>query len=144
MLGYQLVGDYPGAILVPAPFGRQPKAGDWRVKRSRKVIDGEGKRVFNANGNAIRVPERGAAHQKQVEQMPMRGVRRHDNSDNPLALGSKVFDSIENIDRRESDGPNAQKKRGLITCIAMAVETGSISLDDLDEKTRRRVERAMS
>lgn len=112
MLGYQFVGDYPGAVLVPDPPRRQPKVGHWRTNPNRPQI--------------------------------MRGVRRTDNSENPLALGSKVFDSVGNVDRRESDGPNAGKKRGLINCIAMAVETGAVSLDDLDEKTRRRVERAMA
>lgn len=138
-MGYCVEAD--GKMLIPAARPTPPKAGDWRVKRSFKVIDGQGKRVFNANGNAIRVPERGAAHQTKVDRVPIRGIKRVDNSENPFALGAKVFDQLD--EKRDLWSPNRAKHAKTYSALAAAIETGALSLSDLDPRTAKYVKRVM-
>lgn len=136
-LGYGVNED--ASLLIPSPGAKSPSVGHWRVSRATKVLDGEGKRVFNANGRAIRVPERGAAHQVQREKVPFGPTRRMDNFDNPLALGTKVFDSVN--ESAPIHSPARARHRKLHESLAAAVLAGAVQLSDLDARTRRNVKR---
>jgi len=140
MKGYATYED--GIVLIPDSARTTPKPGNWRTRRATKVVDGEGKRVFNANGNPIRVPERGAAHQKQVEKLPMRGVRRAEYvSPANMHRVACDFPAVEvKGEKRERKSafliganlsPNAEKKKSLIEVMVDAIEAGAMTLDDV-------------
>lgn len=134
-------------VLIPKPGKHNPTAGDWRLKRGRVVEDADGKVLRGPKGGLRRKPNPSDGEVSRDRRV-IRRIRHkgghighlENGMLNPLALGSSVFEA----DIRELSAPRiiAEKHdRGLIAAVSAAVSSGAIQLEDLDQKTYRRVMR---